>query len=159
MRAIFVYPRFRTGDCKEPVRTLTRNASSEARSLQVKGKVVTDTRDRDESRNRRREEALARRVGDALDQLAHREAVECPDAEVIAAYHEKSLNPDEIARCESHFATCARCRKVLLVLAASVDAPLDETEVARLGTLVAAARSPLEATKQTDHHARVIRLN
>jgi hypothetical protein len=121
---------------------------------------VTDSpNSRDESRNRRREEALARRVGDALDQLAHRNAVECPDAEVIAAYHEKSLEPDEIARCESHFATCARCRKVLLVLAASVDAPLDETEVARLGTLVAAARSPLQGTTHTDDHAHQIRLS
>ena len=120
---------------------------------------MRDLPNKDETRNRRREEALARRVGDALDQLSHRDAVECPDAEMIAAYHEKSLQPDEIARCESHFAKCARCRKVLLVLAASVDAPLDQTEVARLGKLVAAARSPLEATKQTDHHARLIRLN
>ena len=45
---------------------------------------MTDSLNRDESRDRRREEALARRGGDALDQLAHREAVECPDAEVIA---------------------------------------------------------------------------
>jgi hypothetical protein len=120
---------------------------------------VTDLPNRDESRDRRREEALARRVGDALDQLAHREAVECPDAEVIAAYHEKSLQPDEIARWENHFATCTRCRKVLQVLAASVDAPLDEKEVARLGQLVAAARSPLEATTQKAEPARPIRLN
>jgi len=120
---------------------------------------VTDLPNNDESRDRRREEALARRVGDALDQLAHREAVECPDAEVIAAYHEKSLQPDESARWENHFATCARCRKVLQVLAASVDAPLDEKEVAHLGQLVAAARSPLEATTQTAEPARSVRLN
>ena len=120
---------------------------------------MTDSINRDESRDRRREEALARRVGDALDQLAHREAVECPDAEVIAAYHEKSLQPDEIARWENHFATCTRCRKVLQVLAASAGAPLDEKEVARLGQLVAAARSPLEATTRTAEPARPIRLN
>ena len=58
---------------------------------------MTDSPNRDEARNRRREEALARRVGDALDQLAHRDTVECPDAELIAAYHEKSLQPDERA--------------------------------------------------------------
>jgi len=120
---------------------------------------VTDSPNRDESLDRRREEALARRVGDALDQLAHRQAVECPDAEVIAAYHEKSLQPDEIARWENHFATCTRCRKVLQVLAASVDAPLDEKEVARLGKLVAAARSPLEVTTQTAEPARPVRVN
>jgi hypothetical protein len=120
---------------------------------------VTDSINRDESRDRRREEALARRVGDALDQLAHREAVECPDAAVIAAYHEKSLQPDEIARWENHFATCTRCRKVLQVLAASADAPLDEKEVARLGQLVAAARAPLEATTRTAEPARPVRVN
>ena len=120
---------------------------------------MTDLPNRDESRDRRREEALARRVGDALDQLAHRDAVECPDAEVIAAYHEKSLQSDEIARWENHFATCTRCRKVLQVLAASVDTPLDEKEVARLGQLVAAARSPLEATTRTAEAARPVRLN
>ena len=159
MRGIFVYPRFRTRACQEPVRTLTRNASSEARSLQVKGKAVTDTRDRDESRDRRREEALARRVGDALDELAHRDPVECPDAELIAAYYEKSLEAEERGRSESHFATCARCRKVLQVLAASADAPLDEKEVARLGKLVAAARSPLESAAPPAKPADAVRLN
>lgn len=120
---------------------------------------MTDLPNKDELRDRRREEALARRVGEALDQLAHREAVECPDAELIAAYHEKSLQPDEIARWENHFATCTRCRKVLQALAASVDAPLDEKEVARLGQLVGAARSSREATTQTAEPARRVRLN
>jgi hypothetical protein len=103
-----------------------------------------DSQKRDESRDRRREEALARRVGDALDQLAHRDADECPDAELIAAYHEKSLQPDEIARCENHFAACGRCRKILAVLAAAVEAPLSEQEVAHLGKLVAATRAPAQ---------------
>jgi hypothetical protein len=105
-----------------------------------------DSQKRDESRDRRREEALARRVGDALDQLAHRDADECPDAELIAAYHEKSLQPDEIARCENHFAICGRCRKILAVLAAAVEAPLSEQEVAHLGELVAAARAPAQTS-------------
>src|ERR1700674_2132441 len=100
--------------------------------------MVMDSQKRDESRDRRREEALAQRVGDALDQLAHNDAKECPDAELVAAYHEKSLQPDEIARCESHFAICGRCRKILAVLAAAVEAPLAEKEVAHLGELIAA---------------------
>src|SRR6266436_5798809 len=98
-----------------------------------------DSQKRDESRNRHREEALARRMGEALDQLAHPGAQECPDAELIAAYHEKSLQPDEIVRWEAHFATCGRCRKILAVLAAAVETPLAEKEVAHLGELVAAA--------------------
>jgi hypothetical protein len=100
-----------------------------------------DSQKKDESRDRRREEALARRMGEALDRLASRDSDECPDAELIAAYHEGALGPDDIAQWESHFAVCARCRKILLVLAASVDAPLAEKEVAHLGELVAAAAS------------------
>src|SRR6266853_1987877 len=105
-----------------------------------------DSQKRNESRDRLREEALARRVGEALDQLAHRHAGECPDAELIAAYHEKSLQADEIARWEGHFAKCGRCRKILAVLAASVETPLAEKEVAHLGELIAAARAPSEVT-------------
>ena len=102
-----------------------------------------DSRKRDEWRERRREEVLARRMGEALDRFSSREAGGCPDADIVAAYHERALGPEETAQWESHFAGCARCRKILAVLAASVDAPLAETEVARLGELVASAgRSP-----------------
>src|SRR5712692_6420242 len=109
------------------------------------GRVAMDSQKRDESRDRRREEALTRRVGEALDQLAHGDAHDCPDAELIAAYHEKSLQPDEIARWEGHFAICGRCRKILAVLAAAVEEPLAEKEVAHLGELVGATRAPAEA--------------
>src|SRR5882672_8208286 len=95
-----------------------------------------------ETRMRLREEALARRMSEALDRLSAPVAVECPDAALIAAYHERALQPDEIAHWENHFAGCSRCRKILAVLAASVDAPLAEKEVARLGELVAAAARP-----------------
>jgi hypothetical protein len=99
-------------------------------------------KDKDDSKLRRREEMLARRVGEALDQFDPRAAVECPDAEVIAAYAEQTLESAESARWEGHFAACARCRKILRLLAASDDTPLAEKEVARLGELVSAARSP-----------------
>src|SRR6266403_5800509 len=105
-----------------------------------------DSQKRDESHDRRREEALARRMGDALDRLDHRGAGDCPDADLIAAYHEKSLQPDEIARWEGHFAICGRCRKILAVLAATSEEALAEKEVAHLGELVAASR-PIETTR------------
>ena len=117
-----------------------------------------DSQKRDEIRDRRGEEALARRVGDALDQLAPRDAGECPDAELIAAYHEKSLQPDEIARWESHIANCGRCRKILAVLAAGVETPLAEKEVAHLGELVAAARAPSAAAARPIRITRPNRL-
>ncbi|MGH9679982.1 MAG: zf-HC2 domain-containing protein, partial [Candidatus Acidiferrales bacterium] len=101
-----------------------------------------DAREENESEARRRDEALARRMSEALDRLSPRDAAECPDAELIAAYHERTLQPNENARCEGHFAACSRCRKILAVLAASNDAPLAETEVARLGEQVAASSRP-----------------
>ena len=116
-----------------------------------------DSQEKNESRVRLQEEALARRMGEALDRISAAGAGECPDAELIAAYHERALQPDEIALWEGHFAGCSRCRKILAVLAASVDAPLAETEVARLGELIAAAERP--ASVATPRTAKVIRSN
>ncbi|HEX3377704.1 MAG TPA: hypothetical protein VHS29_12635, partial [Candidatus Acidoferrales bacterium] len=94
--------------------------------------------------NRQREAALARRLGEALDQLNPRSAKVCPDAEIIAAYAEHALGADELAQCEDHFASCGRCRNILKVLAAASDAPLAENEVAALGQRVSAIRAPVE---------------
>ena len=116
-----------------------------------------DSQEKDESRARLRDEALARRMGEALDRISAAGAGDCPDAELIAAYHERTLHREESAQCESHFAGCSRCRKILAVLAASVDAPLSETEVARLGELVAAAARPVDAAPHPP--ARIIRSN
>jgi hypothetical protein len=117
-----------------------------------------DSQDRGDPKIRRREEMLARRVGDALDHLNRQDAAECPDAEVIAAYAEQALAPAESAKWEGHFATCARCRKILRVLAASVETPLAEKEVARLGELVSTVRSPVEITARSASpgHPRVV---
>jgi len=113
-----------------------------------------DAKGNDESRNRRREETLAQRVGEALDQMHPGGAGACPDAEIIAAYADRGLALDETVQWESHFATCARCRKILRVLAASSDTPLAESEVARLGELVATARVPARAAAKPAKIAR-----
>jgi hypothetical protein len=105
-----------------------------------------DSQDRDNSKIRRREETLARRLGEALDQLKPLGAEKCPDAEVIAAYAEQTLEPAESGQWEVHFATCARCRKILRVLAASADTPLAGKEVTQLGELVSTVRAPVEIT-------------
>ena len=107
-----------------------------------------------ESSARLRDKALARRLGEALDRLAPAGAGECPEAEIIAAYHEGTLQAEEIPRHENHFAYCQRCRKILSVLAASVDAPLSEHEVARLGKLVAETERPsvVEIPRQEIRH-------
>ena len=113
-----------------------------------------DSQDRDETKIRQRQELLARRVGEALDQMKPHGEGECPDAEVIAAYAEQALGPAESAEWEGHFAACARCRKILRVLAASADTPLAEKEVAQLGKLVSAVRAPVEITERSAVRAR-----
>ena len=62
------------------------------------------------------EKALARELrADALNGL------HCPDAERLAAYHERMLSPEEMVTQKSHIAGCARCQEIL--------ATLEETEV------------------------------
>jgi hypothetical protein len=113
-----------------------------------------DSQDRDETKIRRRQELLARRVGEALDQMKPHGEEDCPDAEVIAAYADQALAPAESAEWEGHFTACARCRKILRVLAASADAPLAEKEVAQLGKLVSVVRAPDEITGRSAVRAR-----
>jgi hypothetical protein len=47
---------------------------------------------------------------------------QCPDASLIAAYHERSIPAGERAQCERHFAQCARCASALAALARIDDA-------------------------------------
>jgi hypothetical protein len=113
-----------------------------------------DSQDKDESKFRRREETLARRMGEALDQMNPHGAGACPDPEIIAAYAEQALGSAESEQWEGHFAACARCRKILRVLAASADTPLAQKEVAQLGELVSAVRAPVEITGKSAGRAR-----
>jgi hypothetical protein len=100
-----------------------------------------EAKNRDETRQRRREEALVRRLGEAFDRMGPQGGGECPDSERIAAYYERALAPQETAQWEGHFAACARCRKILAVLAASAEAPLADHEVERLGVLASATQA------------------
>lgn len=50
----------------------------------------------------------------------------CPDANLLAAYQEKSLSAEEAAFCKEHFAACARCREILAALKASEGIPAEE---------------------------------
>jgi photosynthesis system II assembly factor YCF48-like protein len=100
-----------------------------------------DAKNKDETRQRRREEALVRRLGEAFDHMGPQGRGICPDSERIAAYYERALAPEETAQWEAHFAACARCRKILSVLAASAEAPLADQEVERLGVLASAKQA------------------
>ncbi len=60
-----------------------------------------------DDRDRQLEKALARHLrSDALDAA-------CPDAEILAGYHERTLALQEIAQWKQHIAACARCQETL----------------------------------------------
>lgn len=42
--------------------------------------------------------------------------LDCPDAETLAAYHERMLSPEEMAAQKSHIAACPRCQEILATL-------------------------------------------
>lgn len=75
------------------------------------------------------EKALARQMRD--DQMTNGESVLrqastpphklCPDVEIVAAYHERSLAGDEMILCKEHLVSCARCQEVLAQLEATED--------------------------------------
>jgi hypothetical protein len=46
-------------------------------------------------------------------------AGECPEPEVLAAYYDRALEPEEAARAEAHFSDCASCRSQLAALVRS----------------------------------------
>jgi photosynthesis system II assembly factor YCF48-like protein len=107
---------------------------------------MSDTRQGDSER------ALARLLAEALrspDDVTNDSA--CPDAELLAAYADHNLDATENALWEEHFSECARCQKILAVLAVSGEEPLTETEVARFGRLAAAA-----AGGATERQARAV---
>jgi hypothetical protein len=50
----------------------------------------------------------------------------CPDAELLAAYHERSLHSEEMSRLKEHLVECGRCQEIL--------ASVEETEHLPLAT-------------------------
>jgi hypothetical protein len=90
-----------------------------------------------EDRDQLFEQALARhlRAGAAAESV-------CLDPEMLAAYHERTLSPEEVAAAKSHIVSCARCQQVLAQL--EVTEALDElhdTELADVPVLAAAGVS------------------
>ncbi|HEY4742286.1 MAG TPA: zf-HC2 domain-containing protein [Candidatus Acidoferrales bacterium] len=54
----------------------------------------------------------------------------CPDADLLAAYYERSLAPAEIERFDAHLSTCAHCREKIAALVRS-EPPNEKTLDAR----------------------------
>ena len=49
----------------------------------------------------------------------------CPDAEILAAYHERLLAPDEMSSRKQHIASCVRCQEILAQLEITDEIPLE----------------------------------
>ncbi len=71
-----------------------------------------------DDRDRSFERALALRL------RANMSAADCPDAETLAAYHERSLTHDELTSWKAHIASCANCQQILAHLEALEEIPL-----------------------------------
>ncbi len=67
-------------------------------------------------------------------------AGECPGPETLAAYHERSLLPEEMNSWKEHIVGCANCQTVLSHLEATVEIPLQAAEEEK-GRALAMARS------------------
>lgn len=62
-----------------------------------------------DDRDRQLDRALARRLSDSRDAT-------CPDAEILAAYHERTLSLEEMAEWKDHIASCSRCQEALALV-------------------------------------------
>ena len=49
----------------------------------------------------------------------------CPDPEILAAYHERLLAPDEMSTRKQHIAACVRCQEILAQLEITDEIPLE----------------------------------
>jgi Putative zinc-finger len=75
-----------------------------------------------DDREQQFERALARHLRDSSPDAA------CPDAEKLAAYQERSLSLDEMARYKQHIAGCSRCQETLALVEQSEHAHAQDWE-------------------------------
>jgi len=78
-----------------------------------------------DDRERHFENALARHLGPDAPAGAAAEPYPCPDSELLAAYHESLLAPEQMISSEQHVARCSRCQEILAQLARADEIPLD----------------------------------
>ncbi len=99
---------------------------------------------------KRFEDVLARHLRRAATNAGDLSLSACPDAEILAAYHERSLAPEEMSPCKEHVAACARCQNVLAALEETENIParMGEQEEPLLVAPMAASDTRSEASSQ-----------
>jgi hypothetical protein len=55
----------------------------------------------------------------------------CCDAEMLAAYHERSLAPEAMASLKGHVSECARCQEILAQIQATDEIPMVTADIVR----------------------------
>src|SRR5258708_8155465 len=70
-----------------------------------------------EDRDQLFEKALARQLRAGKDAPA----AACPDAETLAAFHERLLSVKELSAAKTHLVSCTRCQEILAQLEATQD--------------------------------------
>jgi hypothetical protein len=88
-----------------------------------------------DDRERSFEKALARGL------RANAAAAACPDAETLAAYHERSLTPAEVNTWEQHIAACVSCQEILAHLEATDEIAVGTDQHQNASAVVSLPRS------------------
>jgi hypothetical protein len=78
-----------------------------------------------DDRDQQLERALARHLHDATPDL------DCPDAEILAALHERTLALDEMTRWKNHIAGCTRCQETLALMEVTEEVGDEQFEATR----------------------------
>lgn len=103
-----------------------------------------------EDRDRSFDKAIARHLrsaaasSDSAKQAAGTPSLRdaCPDAETLAAYHERSLLPEELNSWKEHIVACAHCQELLTHLELTDDIPLHAAEKVEVFAMADAQHAP-----------------
>jgi hypothetical protein len=112
--------------------------------------MAPDERDRrfDKARARHLRSGAPAREAAKLPTLSASQGGSCPDSETLAAYHERSLLPEELNSCKEHIVGCANCQNILAQLEATDEISLlavEREEVVATGSEPAIAARNVEA--------------
>jgi hypothetical protein len=103
-----------------------------------------------DNRERSFEKALSRNFPSAPN--ARAAASVCPDPEILAAYYENSLAPQELLSWKQHFAACSRCQELLAQLAVTDNLAVEPLEMERPAILQAAPPSAVQESRKSILH-------
>jgi Photosynthesis system II assembly factor YCF48 len=96
-----------------------------------------------DDRDQQFDRALARHLRSATPDAA------CPDAEILAAYHERSLSLEEMAHWKAHIVSCSRCQETLALLEQTESVSANDWEKGEVPAALHATRS-LPGAKDTE---------